>query len=273
VATAPPGVTPDFYSFTSLQLRLTIIFGITYIMATLLLGLRLYTGLFLVKRLGFDALLLVCSWGFSGGFFFVMAQSFPAGFGRHIWDVNYHQLQDYLNMLRAFFILYLWPTTCVKLSVLLIYHQINPHMVFRYCGICVAIFTIAPTIVYTALLIDTCDPRKGDPTCLNSIALVQTGTNIASDLLIIAMPIQMTIRLNMPIRQKVTVGALLTLGSLCVIFPIIRTSFIQQFLTDPDVTWRQGDVSMWAILETNFGVICNSLAMLQPFVRRHMPGL
>lgn len=55
VAPAPEGVTPDFHKFTALQLRLSIIFGVTFTIATVLLGLRLYTAIALVKRLSWDA--------------------------------------------------------------------------------------------------------------------------------------------------------------------------------------------------------------------------
>ena len=55
IAPAPPGVTPDFYSITDLQVRLSVTFGVTYGIATILMCLRLYTGVFVVKKLYFDA--------------------------------------------------------------------------------------------------------------------------------------------------------------------------------------------------------------------------
>ncbi|KAH7016348.1 uncharacterized protein B0I36DRAFT_254266 [Microdochium trichocladiopsis] len=272
IAPARPGVTPDFYSISSRQLHLSIILGVTYTIVTLLMCLRLYTSIFVVKKLYWDALFLVSSWALAGVFFLLIAQAFPAGFGRHIWDVNYQQLASYLDSITPLAIIYMWPLTCVKLSVLILYHQVDPEMVFRFC-LCVAVFTVVPTLVYTGLFIDRCNPLKGDITCVNNIGFAQTGTSIMTDLFIIAMPIYMTMRLNMPTRKKLTVGALLTLSSACVVFPLIRTAYIQAFVDDPDVTWSQCTMATWTILEINVGVICNSLAMLKPFVRHHMPGL
>ncbi|KAH7025079.1 uncharacterized protein B0I36DRAFT_376790 [Microdochium trichocladiopsis] len=273
VAPPPDGVVPDFHSFTSHQLELCIIFAVTFSAATLLVGARLYTGFCLVKGSAWDALLVVISWCFSAGFFVAIVIILPAGFGRHIWDVNQEQFAAFLRMVPVLAVTYLWPPTCVKLSLAIIYYRINPNMVFRYCGHCVAAFTITPTVVYTVLLLGPCNPQKGNLQCLNSVTISQMATNISSDLLLLAMPIPMTLKLNMPKRQKLTVAALLALSSSCVVFPIIRAGYIQSWVSNVDVTYNQATVTILAILELNIGLICNSMAMLRPFVRQHMPRL
>lgn len=42
---------------------------------------------------------------------------------------------------------------------------------------------------------------------------------------------------------------------------------------NPDVTHTQAAAAVWSCVELNVGIICNCLAMLKPFVRRHMPWL
>lgn len=44
-------------------------------------------------------------------------------------------------------------------------------------------------------------------------------------------------------------------------------------LNNPDVTYTQGSATVWSAVEINIGILCNCLAMLKPFVRRHMPWL
>lgn len=51
----PPGVTPDFHGSSQLQHTLIIVYSITFALATVVLTLRLYTGLVLVGKLGLDA--------------------------------------------------------------------------------------------------------------------------------------------------------------------------------------------------------------------------
>lgn len=58
----------------------------------------------------------------------------------------------------------------------------------------------------------------------------------------------------------------------CVIFPIVRSAYVRTYTDSPDTTWNQALMSVWAILEINIGLICNSLMMLKPFVRHHMPA-
>ena len=42
---------------------------------------------------------------------------------------------------------------------------------------------------------------------------------------------------------------------------------------NPDFTFTQGAAALWSVVEMNLGVICNSLAVMKPFIRRHMPYL
>jgi hypothetical protein len=42
---------------------------------------------------------------------------------------------------------------------------------------------------------------------------------------------------------------------------------------NPDVTWTQASAAVWSCLELNLGILCNCLALLKPFVRRHMSFL
>ncbi|KAH7028951.1 uncharacterized protein B0I36DRAFT_244149 [Microdochium trichocladiopsis] len=273
LAPAPEGVVPDFHSITPLQIELAVVFCVTFGIATILLLLRLYTGFHLTKQLGWDALLIVLSWMASLAFFVIMVVAFPVGWGRNNYNVTMGQFQEYLNLLQGLTFTYIWPPTLAKLSLLIMYYRIDPAMGFRYCAYLAALVVLAPTIVYTVLFAGPCNPTTGDLQCLNGIVVAQATTNIVSDVVLIAMPLQMTIQLNMPRRQKITLGCLMTFGSFVVIFSIIRTAFIHTFTTNPDVTYTQAYVAVWPCLELNFGIICNCLAMLQPFLRAHMPRL
>lgn len=55
LAPAPAGVVPDFYTITPLQITITVVFALTFAIATALLAARLYTGIRLTRQLGWDA--------------------------------------------------------------------------------------------------------------------------------------------------------------------------------------------------------------------------
>lgn len=44
-------------------------------------------------------------------------------------------------------------------------------------------------------------------------------------------------------------------------------------INNPDVLYTQGAAAVWSAVEINIGILCNCLAMLKPFVRRHLPWL
>ncbi|KAI3395462.1 hypothetical protein diail_1325 [Diaporthe ilicicola] len=70
------------------------------------------------------------------------------------------------------------------------------------------------TIVFTAVLSGPCNPLDvGSSTCLNNVALAQAVLNISTDGVLVLMPVIMLWGLNMPRKQKITVGCILTLGS------------------------------------------------------------
>lgn len=44
-------------------------------------------------------------------------------------------------------------------------------------------------------------------------------------------------------------------------------------INNADVLYTQGSAAVWSAVEINIGILCNCLAMLKPFLRRHMPWL
>lgn len=53
----------------------------------------------------------------------------------------------------------------------------------------------------------------------------------------------------------------------------VRIAYVRAMQDNPDVLYTQGSAAVWSAVEINIGILCNCLAMLKPFVRRHMPWL
>ncbi|KAI1418463.1 hypothetical protein F5Y13DRAFT_196268 [Hypoxylon sp. FL1857] len=269
----PEGVTPDFYSWTSLQHTLISVFAVPFVIASIFLAARLYTAFALVKKLDWDILFIVAAWGTSLAFFVAMLLARPAGFGRHLWDVTPAQLKGYYNVLLFLAITYLWPPTLTKLAMLVLYLRINPFRPFQICVYIVAFLIASYTIVFTVLFCGPCNPMSvGSGACLNGITISQAVLNIVSDAAIIILPIPMIRQLNMPLKQKVVLCVLIGLGSAVVLVSIARISYVKAMVVNPDVTWTQAEAAVFSSLELNLGIVCNSLARLRPFVRAHFPS-
>lgn len=58
-----------------------------------------------------------------------------------------------------------------------------------------------------------------------------------------------------------------------VIASCVRIAYVRAMQNNPDVLYTQGSAAVWSAVEINIGILCNCLAMLKPFVRRHMPWL
>lgn len=215
------------------------------------------------------------------------------GFGRNLWDVTPVQLIGYLDLVLSLSLTYWWPTTLVKLSILALYWRISPDKIFRGCIIAMAFVCLAYTITFTVLLAGPCNPLLGTPesaVCLNNIAISQAVLTIVTDGIIVILPVPTIHSLHMPLKARLSVGCILTLGSAYVtghthyfspsnflpsacIASIVRIAYVRAMVDNPDMTFTQCAAGVWSLVEMNLGTLCNSLAALKPFVRRHLPSL
>ncbi|KAH8755315.1 hypothetical protein F5883DRAFT_177898 [Diaporthe sp. PMI_573] len=58
-----------------------------------------------------------------------------------------------------------------------------------------------------------------------------------------------------------------------VIASCVRIAYIRAMIKNRDVLYTQGLAAVWSAVEVNIGILCNCLATLKPFVRRHLPWL
>ncbi|ROW07157.1 hypothetical protein VPNG_07322 [Cytospora leucostoma] len=263
---APPGRTPNFDSPSDLQVGILTVYVVTSFLATIGLALRFYTGAVIVRNLGIDAFLLFASWAVYLASFIGMLRVFPCGFGKHLWSVTEEQMQCYMDSLLFLGITYFWPTTLAKLSLIALYHRIDVRMGYRIALYVVACTVITYTVVFTIVLSGPCNPRNSSSgTCLNNVALAQAVLNITTDGILIIMPTFTLWNLQITRRQKITVGA--------IIASCVRIAYVRAMIDSPDVLYTQGSAAVWSAVEINIGILCNCLATMKPFVRRHMPWL
>ncbi|KAL2022656.1 hypothetical protein VTK56DRAFT_5000 [Thermocarpiscus australiensis] len=271
----PPGVFPNFHHTTPVQISFIAVFAVTFALATIALLLRVYTRVLVVKSVGLDDPLLIGAWAVTLAFFIESVKAMPAGFGRNLYEVTATQLAGYLERLLVLALTYIWPPTLTKLSILVLYWRISPNTIFRACIVATAVALIGYTVTFTVLFSGPCNPLLGTPesaVCLNNIAIAQAVLNIVTDGVIIFLPIPTIRGLHMPLKQRITVGGILALGSAACIASIVRVAYVRAMVDNPDVTFTQCSAAVWSLLEMNLGILCNSLAALKPFARRHLPS-
>jgi hypothetical protein len=113
-----------------------------------------------------------------------------------------------------------------KISICCLYLRLSPERTFRVIVYVVIGFVVAYSVSSILVIIFACNPIAAtwDPTlialhttkCINEPAayLSQAGINIFADLLIFILPMRTIWRLQLPLRQKISVSSVFAVGLL-----------------------------------------------------------
>ncbi|OCK83948.1 hypothetical protein K432DRAFT_401566 [Lepidopterella palustris CBS 459.81] len=275
----PVGEVSNFHGQTKIQRKFILTYSCTLAFATVFLALRMYTRGILVQKIGLDDTAIVLAWMFSIAFFICsligkdpIAMNY--GFGRHMWDTPATSMKMYLKLLVPIIITYIWAPMLTKFSILILYHRVNPNKWFRACLYIIALIITSYSLATIFIVGAGCQPTESSHGyCLNQLALWQSILNIATDFLMMLIPLPMLYKLQLPVRQKIALGFIFMVGSSVVFTSIVRITYIMNLLDKPDITYYEATACVWSSVELNFGIICNCLTVLKPFAKRHMPGL
>ncbi|KAE9376307.1 hypothetical protein N431DRAFT_400438 [Stipitochalara longipes BDJ] len=277
----PPGVTPNFVNseFNGNQI---IIAGILLpVLMFPFLGARLYAKISLLKKIQNDDYMIILAVPFTLGFSIMQMLQTRNGSGYHMWDVPLPKFITYFYWGGIFGSLtYGLGTLFIKASILLFYLRLPSTRAFKIvtyltlvvaCGYCLFgaftwLFMCRPIRAYWDLTV------KG--TCLNfKIAFLVGGAlNVATDLVMLLLPLWVLRPLRLPLKQKVGVTVILMTGSFVCVVSTIRLAKIPSQMVDPDFTWAGSQGYVWCILEMNIGIICACLPALKTIAKHHYPG-
>jgi hypothetical protein len=151
-----------------------------------------------------------------------------SGFGRNIWDITpFSTITRFYQFFQALAVTYKIQISLAKISVCLFLLRIFQARTFRY--IAYALIGINAAIGITWALVDSfrCLPtrliwlgwKNEEPgQCINFInsTLVNCLVNIFVDSILILMPVYEVIKLQLPLRKKLTVGLMFVVGSVYV---------------------------------------------------------
>ncbi|SCO03129.1 related to integral membrane protein [Fusarium fujikuroi] len=227
---------------SDVQLATITVFAVTYFLATVSLALRYATSAQVVKEWELDVVLITLAWGAALGYFISVCFMMKYGRARMLY-------------LSPTPLAYMWSPTLTKLSILSILYRISPARGYQISVYVIAIALLVYTITFTVLLSGPCNPKDvGSGVCLNNLAISQVVLNIATDLSIIILPLPTLHNLQIPFRQKVVVGCILSIGSAVLIASIVRAPYVHIMATNPDFTRKQAEAGVWSLVELNMGI-------------------
>jgi hypothetical protein len=206
------------------------VYVVMTVLSSMVLGLRLYTRIFIRRLTGLDDMLVVLSWLGCMAWLVICFQgtaheshsqnvtdrfiAFPYGFGQHLWNVTTEQLKVYTKMLVGIMVVYVWTPALAKLSLLALYYRLNPDYKIRACIYALATLVSGYSLAITIVAAGPCNPQfHTDQKCLTDLNLFMACVNIITDFLILCLPVPMLRALQLPMKQKVLLGLVFALGS------------------------------------------------------------
>jgi len=259
----------------------TVISSVTGFLALCIVILRLWTRLHILKNMGREDYLIAIAMLLSIGLTICVGIQAKYGMGQHIWTLSPEVLE---NSLKAFWVsLYIYNAGlgCIKISIVLQYIRIFTTRRFRMlCYITLAL-VLAYSIWGVFSSIFTCTPIRlfWDKTvpghCFNQFVLwfINAGFNIASDAIIIILPMPVLRRLNLATRQKQALMGIFAIGGFVCLISILRLQSLISIANSSDPTYDNTPAATWSSAELNVGIICSSLPTLRPLISRYLPSL
>ncbi|TKA78707.1 hypothetical protein B0A49_02522 [Cryomyces minteri] len=260
---------------------LVVVNFIFIILVLLAVGLRFYTRIAVKRWFGSDdvwiGLALLMTIGMTA---VVLLANTRYGWNRHVWDIPVDLLTNSGIIAFVAKIAFTLAATFTRISLLCFYYRLikdgSVKWFKRLLHVSVA-FVVSVCIVFLALTIWQCSPIEAywvfppikDSKCLDegTVTLAAGVINCVADLLVTVLPIPIVMQLQMPIRQRIGVIFLLSLGFIVTNAGVVRTYFIWKSLVKSyDETWFAYPLWIAAAVEIDLAVICACAPALKPLL-------
>ncbi|KAF7557310.1 hypothetical protein G7Z17_g831 [Cylindrodendrum hubeiense] len=208
------------------------------------------------------------------------------GLGRDIWVMPFPKIYDFGKYFLILEIIYFAEVTLLKLAMLFVYLRIFPGAVIRrtlWGTIIVNCIFGVVFIIVTAFI--QCRPisyfwqiwdKEHSGTCLNlnAIAWSNAGISIALDIWMLAIPLVKISSMNLSLRNKIGVTAMVSVGAFVTVVSILRLRSLVKFgAHSQNPTWEYVDATIWSTIEINVGIICICMPSFRLFLHRVFPKL
>ncbi|GFN14950.1 uncharacterized protein AtWU_04750 [Aspergillus tubingensis] len=256
--------------------------GIVFLcLATITVALRLYTRLRLVRKPGWDDLLIVVSLATDIVFFAFLVIESQNGLAENEADLPPEVVRRQLKALWITIPLYNLTLTLTKLSLIFLYRRLFPTHTYRILLILTLIFVIITGLWMVLSTLIFCIPINAfwdtslPHTCLpeDVVWCLNAAFQITTDLILVVLPLPILARLNLPKRQKAALLVIFALGFFVCATSIIRLTTIVRLLRDPDFTSGNGLAATWSFIESAVAITCACLPPLRPLLVRVFPKL
>ncbi|KAL2280840.1 hypothetical protein FJTKL_12158 [Diaporthe vaccinii] len=210
-----------------------------------------------------------------------MLGSCAYGFGQHIYNLSPENKLKTLKLFYVAQIFYKLTMNLTKISILLLYMRIFAVFTwFRSIGRALIGIVTAYMIAAFFAAVFQCTPVENawDKSIAGSCISIEknwyanAGFSIATDVIILLLPIKPILSLKLPVGDKIAVLGVFILGAFVTLTSILRMQTLSFSSTSPDMTYDIAS-SMWTIIEDNAAIICACLPMCKRALAAIFPSL
>ncbi|KAF1928847.1 uncharacterized protein M421DRAFT_420080 [Didymella exigua CBS 183.55] len=251
------------------------------ILATLFLVIRIYTKVVLARQFSADDGALLLAWAFSVTIQTIILYQYGRGtLGIHIWEIPAHSINSTFNLVSVCSILYCPFLAAAKFSLLFFYLRLSHLRWFRIAVYTSMFLVVGYNIALVFPLIFTCTPVMKnfdifitDGSCLNRTPLYMATAvlNMATDIMLLLLPIPMIIKLQMSRVQKAGLICIFGVGSATCVTSGVRLFLLFPMLKTIDLTWAIVTPGIWILIEANLVIITGTLPTMRLFFRHVAP--
>ncbi|KAI9923972.1 hypothetical protein ASPWEDRAFT_47830 [Aspergillus wentii DTO 134E9] len=269
------------------------------VIASVFVGLRFVSRIFVVGRVGLHDHLILLAWVLDFGFTFSLFYATHKGLGLHEVNIDPQDRPGLNRANYAFTVLYNPALMAVKTSILVFYLTLTKgEKVYRWANYVTLFVVNAAGLALTLVNVFQCRPVQaafaytlpadGQCTDILTLYLSSSPVNIITDLAILFLPMPILTQMRLPRKQKIILVITFSFGFFVAVVDVIRIVYIQNaaisrqlaiqtiHLSDArgdDISWYASLSFMWSVVEVNVSVMCACVPSLKPLVARIIPKM
>ncbi|KAL4745346.1 hypothetical protein BDW72DRAFT_208267 [Aspergillus terricola var. indicus] len=201
------------------------------------------------------------------------------GLGKNIWTVPFSDISETLKLFFIEEVLYTICTALIKLSMLFLYLRLFPNAILRTAVLVSLAITSLWALGSFLAQVFSCKPisyywnqwdgeHEGRCSSHNSLLLAHSIINIFLDILVIALPMPVLVRLQMSIEKRVGMCLMFAVGLVVTVISILRLVETVGFNDTTNPTKDFVPVGVWSLLEIDVGIMCSCMPGIRALTKR-----
>ncbi|KAL3474081.1 hypothetical protein BJX99DRAFT_186751 [Aspergillus californicus] len=247
-----------------------------FTIGAVLAGLRVWVRTHILRSWGWDDVFIILAMLCATTNTVLATVSAHYGTGRHASDLSDDQivLSTKFNWLsQGFHVMSTnWGKVSIGIFLLRIIQKAKHHEPVMYAGIIlltiintVCVYTIYGQCTPTARLWDSeVEGSCWDANTQKNYAFFQGSSSALSDLVLAVYPLFTIWKLQMPLKVKIGLGCVLSLGIIAMIAAIVKTVNLASLSARADYPWDTVDLTIWIAIEQYLIIIAACIPTLTP---------